>query len=79
MLWRGPSQVCDNAWVFRISRENWNNIDRFCCATPFMCSISVSTDGDAADLYYRITGKKHPTLKGELSADYKAFLKGKGR
>ena len=32
-----------------------------------------------ANLYYRITGKEHPTLKGELSEGYKAFLKGKGR
>ena len=39
----------------------------------------VHTDGDVADLYRRITGKQHPTLKGELSARYKAFLEGKGR
>ena len=26
-----------------------------------------------------ITTKEHPTLKGELSAEYKAFLEGKGR
>ena len=36
----------------------------------------VLTDGDAADLYRRITGKKHPMLKGELSEEYKAFLEG---
>ena len=41
--------------------------------------IPLETNGDAADLYRRITGKEHPTLKGELSADYKAFLEGKGR
>ena len=41
--------------------------------------LVLSSDGDAADLYYRITGKQHPTLKGELSEDYKAFLEGKGR
>ena len=39
--------------------------------------IPLRMDGDAADLYRRITGKKHPTLKGEMSAEYKAFLKGK--
>ena len=37
--------------------------------------LPVTSKGDVADLYYRITGKKHPTLKGELSAAYKAFLK----
>ena len=76
VLMRGPSQVCDNVWVFRISREDSNNTFRV-CSNRFCYFISVSTDGDVADLYYRITGKEHPTLKGELSADYKAFLEGK--
>ena len=35
------------------------------------------SEGDVADLYRRVTGKEHPTLKGKLSADYKAFLEGK--
>ena len=39
----------------------------------------VLTHGDGADVYRRITGKEHPTLKGELSEEYKAFLEGKGR
>ena len=46
------------------------------------CSLSVRsglTEGDVADLCRRITGKEHPTLKGELSDDYKAFLRANGR
>ena len=39
----------------------------------------VVTEGDVADLYRRVTGKEHPTLKGELSEEYKAFRGGKGR
>ena len=39
--------------------------------------VPLGCDGDAADLYRRITGKQHPALKGEMSKDYKAFLKGK--
>ena len=39
----------------------------------------VRSDGDVADLYRRITGKEHRTLKGEMSEEYKAFLEGKGR
>ena len=34
----------------------------------------VSSDGDVADLYRRVRGKEHPTLKGELSVGYRAFL-----
>ncbi len=45
----------------------------------YLVQVPLRTDGDAADLYRRITGKEHPTLKGEMSADYKAFLKGKAR
>ena len=41
--------------------------------------IPLETNGDAADLYRRITGKEYPTWKGELSAGYKAFLEAKGR
>ncbi len=36
--------------------------------------FAVSSDGDVADLYRRVRGKEHPTLKGELSEGYKAFL-----
>ena len=42
-------------------------------------SVPLAADGDAADLYRTITGKQHPTLKGKLSAEYKAFLEKKGR
>lgn len=35
----------------------------------------VRSNGDIADLYRRITGKEHPTLKGELNEGYTAFLK----
>ena len=45
--------------------------------SPRWCPVVV--EGDVADLYRRITGKEHPTLKGEMSADYKAFLEGKGQ
>ncbi len=41
--------------------------------------VPLRTDGDAADFYRRVTGKKHPTLKGELSEQYKAFLEVRGR
>ncbi len=34
----------------------------------------VVVEGDVADLYRRITGKEHATLKGEMSEEYKAFL-----
>ena len=46
-------------------------------AAPFL--VPLESSGDVADLYRRITGKEHPTLKGEMSADYKAFLEGKQR
>ena len=36
--------------------------------------VPVFSDGDAADLYRRITGKKNPALKGALSKQYVAFL-----
>ena len=41
--------------------------------------VRAWSPGDIADLYRRVTGKQHPTLKGDLSADYKAFLERKGR
>ena len=37
--------------------------------------LRVAVPGEAADLYRRITGKEHATLKGEPSAGYKSFLK----
>jgi hypothetical protein len=37
--------------------------------------LYASADGDVADLYYRITGKKHSALKGEMSEEYEAFLR----
>ena len=80
VLMRGPSLASDKAVLYRISREEFQNINLGdFCGTRFFCSVSLSTDGDVADLYCRITGKEHPTLKGELSPKYKAFLEGKGR
>ena len=39
--------------------------------------VNATSPGDVADLYRRVTGEAHPTLKGEMSEDYKAFLEGK--
>lgn len=36
--------------------------------------VPVRSDGDVADLYHRVMGKKHATLKGDLSDEYAAFL-----
>lgn len=36
--------------------------------------VFITTDGDVADLYRRVTGKEHPTLKGKLSEPYQEFL-----
>jgi hypothetical protein len=36
--------------------------------------LPVLTDGDAADLHQRVTGRPHPELSGELSSEYKKTL-----
>ena len=41
--------------------------------------VPMKKDGDVADFYRRVIGKEHPTFKGELSAEYKAFLEEKVR
>lgn len=38
--------------------------------------VPMAKDGDVADLYRRITRNEYPTLKGELSGQYEAFLEG---
>ena len=39
-----------------------------------MLTVPLRNNGDVAPFYEIVTGKEHPTLKGELSSDYKAFL-----
>ena len=39
---------------------------------------AIGTDVDLADLYYRIKGRKHVSLKGHLSSEYAVFLRHKG-
>ena len=62
----GPGELvieCDR-WAVYLIREE-----------PGPVEIPLETDGDVADLFRRVTGKKHPTLKGEMSDGYRAFLK----
>ncbi len=65
--------------AFHISPSPDGNLHPLIIASgaKYLIQIPLLTDGDAADLYRRITGKEHPTLKGELSEDYKVFLERK--
>ena len=38
--------------------------------------LPVRTDGDVADLFWRVTGRKHASLRGSMSQDYRSFLYG---
>ena len=42
-------------------------------------AVPLRCEGDVAHLHGVVRGKKHPTLTGEMSEEYKAFLEGKGR
>ena len=63
----GPSGT--SPWIIRVIRGVPSSL-----LDPNNRVGLILTDGDVADLYRRITGKVHPTLRGDLSNDYKAFL-----